>query len=148
MAQGTGGVTEALEQAPRDPRLIEAEIVRQRQDLAARVAELHRRGHELTDVGLQLRRHAVGFSATVLAVGGVAAGVIALGVWRARRRNTPTARGGRLREALGRMIERPERVAVEPTVSQRIIGAAGSAAVAFLIKAALERATRPLRPVR
>jgi hypothetical protein len=46
------------------------------------------------------------------------------------------------------MIERPERVAVEPTVSQRIIGAAGSAAVAFLIKAALERATRPLRPVR
>jgi hypothetical protein len=148
MAQGTGGVTEALEQAPRDPRRIEAEIVRRRQELAARVTELHRRGHELADVGLQLRRHAVGFSATVLAVGGVAAGVIALGVWRARRRNTPTARGGRLREALDRMIERPERVAVEPTVSQRIIGAAGSAAVAFLIKAALERATRPLRPAR
>lgn len=148
MAQGTGGVTEVLEQAPRDPRRIEAEVVRQRQELAARVTELHRRGHELTDVGLQLRRHPVGFSATVLAVGGVAAGVIALGVWRARHRDTPTARGGRLREALHRMIERPERVAVEPTVSQRIIGAAGSAAVAFLIKAALERATRPLRPAR
>jgi hypothetical protein len=50
------------------------------------------------------------------------------------------ARGGRLREALGRIVDRPERVAVEPTVTQRIIGSAGSAAAAFLIRAALERA--------
>ena len=41
------------------------------------------------------------------------------------------------------MVERPERVAVEPTVTQRVIGPAGSAAVAFLIKAALERVNRP-----
>ena len=143
MAEGTGGLTEVDAQAPRDPRPIEAEIMRRRGELTTLVAELNRRRHEFTDVGLQVRRHALGFAATVLAVGAVAAGSIALGVWRARRRNTLTARGGRLREAFGRMIDRRERVAVEPTVTQRIIGSAGSAAAAFLIKAALERVNRP-----
>ena len=145
MAEGTGELTEVDAQAPRDPRPIEAEIMRRRGELTTLVAELNRRRHDLTDVGLQLRRHALGVAATVLAVGAVAAGSIALGVWRARRRNTLTARGGRLREAFGRMIERPERVAVEPTVTQRIIGSAGSAAAAFLITAALERVNRPRR---
>lgn len=138
MAQGTGRVTDALDEAARDPRRIEAEIVRQRQELTARVAELSRRGHELADVGLQVRRHALGFTTTLLAMGAVAAGSIALGIWRARRRNTLAARGSRLRQALARMIDRPEPVAVEPTVTQRILAAAGSAAAAFLIKAALE----------
>jgi hypothetical protein len=41
------------------------------------------------------------------------------------------------------MIDRPERVAVEPTATQRIIGSAGSAAAAVLIKAALDRLIRP-----
>ncbi|HWN45566.1 MAG TPA: hypothetical protein VNW71_25300 [Thermoanaerobaculia bacterium] len=145
MAEGTGRVTEVDEEAPGDPRPIEADIVRQRAQLTTLVTELQRRGHELTDVGLQVRRHAVAVTATVLAVGAVAVGSIALGVWRARRRNTLTARGGRLREAVGRMIDRPERVAVEATVTQRIIGAAGSAAAAFLIKAILERVSRPPR---
>ena len=148
MAEGAGGVTKVEAQTARDPGPIEADIGRRRRELTALVAQLSRRGHELTDVGLQVRRHALGVAFTLLAVGGVAAGSIALGVWRARRRNSLIARGGRLREALGRMIDRPERVAVEPTVAQRIIGAAGSAAVAFLIKAALERASRPRRPAR
>jgi hypothetical protein len=148
MAEGTGGVTEVTEQARRDPAPIAAEIGRRRRELTTLVAQLTRRGHELTDVGLQVRRHAVGVVATVLALGAVAAGSIALGVWRARRRNTLAARGGRLREALGRMIDRPERVAVEPTATQRILGAAGSAAAAFLIKAALERASRPRNAAR
>jgi hypothetical protein len=79
----------------------------------------------------------------VLAVGAVAAGSIAYRAWRARGADTLLARGGRLREALGRMIDRPERVAVEPTATQRIIGSAGSALAAFVIKAALERLSRP-----
>jgi hypothetical protein len=139
MAEEPGSVTDVEGQPAPDPRQIEADIVRRREELTTRLTQLKQRGRDLTDVGLQVRRHALGFTATFLAVGGVAAGSIALGAWRARRRNTLTARGGRLREALGRMIDRPERVAAEPTVSQRIIGAAGSAAVAFLIKAALER---------
>ena len=131
-------MTDTLDEAPRDPRRIEADIVRQRQELTARVAELSQRGHELTDVGLQVRRHALGVTTTVLAMAAVTGGAIALGVWRARRRNTLIARAGRLRQALGRMVDRPERVATEPTVTQRILAAAGSAAAAFLIKAALE----------
>lgn len=67
-------------------------------------------------------------------------------IWRARRRNAPMARAGRLREAVRRMIDRPERVAVEPTALQRIVGAAGSAAAAFLIRAALERLAESARP--
>ncbi|MGH7400494.1 MAG: hypothetical protein ACRELW_23470 [Candidatus Rokuibacteriota bacterium] len=52
------------------------------------------------------------------------------------------ARGGRLRDAVGRTIEQPERVAVNPTATQRIIAAAGSAVAAFAIKAALDRVAR------
>jgi hypothetical protein len=81
-------------------------------------------------------------------VGAAAAGSIAYRARRARREGTLLARGGRLRDALGRMIDRPERVAVEPTATQRIIGSAGSAAAAFLIKAALERLSRPRQEAR
>ena len=143
MAEATGRVTETGAEVPRDPKPIEADIVRRRVKLTTLVGELNRRGHELTDVGLQVRRHALSVTATVLAVGAIAAGAIAVKVWRARRRNTLTARSGRLREAFGRMIDRPERVAVEPTTTQRIIGSAGSAAAALLIKAVLGRLIRP-----
>jgi hypothetical protein len=141
MAEGTDRVIELDAKAPSDPRPIEADIVRRRGELTTLVAELNRRGHDFMDVGLQVGRHALGVTVTVLAVGAVTACSITLAVWRARRHDTVTTRGGRLREALGRMIDRPERVAVAPTVTQRVIGAAGSAAAAFLIKAALERVT-------
>ena len=81
-------------------------------------------------------------------MGAATAGSIAYRARRARREGTLLARGGRLRDALGRMIDRPERVAVEPTATQRIIGSAGSAAAAFLIKAALERLSRPRQEAR
>ena len=143
MAEEPGSVTEVEEQPAPDPRQIEADIVRRREELTTRLTQLKQRGHELTDVGLQVRRHALGVTASVLAVGAIVAGSIALRVWRARRRNTLKARSGRLREAFGRMIDRPERVAVEPTATQRIIGSAGSAAAAVLIKAAMDRLIRP-----
>jgi hypothetical protein len=107
------------------------------------VGELNRRGHELTDIRLQVRRHALGITASVLAVGVIVASSIALRVWRSRRRNMLRARSGRLREAFGRMIDRPDRVAVEPSATQRLIGSAGSAAAAVLIRAAMDRLIRP-----
>jgi hypothetical protein len=139
MVEGTAGVTQIDAWAPRDPGPIEAEIVHRRGELTVLVAELNRRRHELMDVRLQMRRHAVGVIVTVFAAGAAAGGSVAYGIWRARRRRALLARGGRLREAVGRMIDRPERVAAEPTVTERIIASAGSAAAAFLIKAALER---------
>jgi hypothetical protein len=139
MAEGPGGLTDVGARDPADPRPIAAELTHRRDDLTVLMGELSRRAHELTDLRLQIRRHALGVAATVLAVGGVAAGAIALGVWRARRRDTMMARGGRLSAALGRMIDRPERVAVQPTVTHRILASAGSAVAALLIKAVLQR---------
>jgi hypothetical protein len=136
----------AIEAPParKAPAIAEA-ITRRRGDLTACVAELDRRRHELTDVRLQIRRHARGVTLTVLAMSAAAAGSVAYGMWRARRRNTLIARGSRLRDALGRMLDRPERVAAEPTITQRILSSAGSAAAAFLVKAALNRVSRPRR---
>ncbi|MGH7365933.1 MAG: hypothetical protein ACREK9_05930 [Candidatus Rokuibacteriota bacterium] len=126
----------------RDPRAIEQEITRLRDELGALGDELERRWHDLTDVRLQVRRHGLAVTLSALAAGAAAAGSVALGIRRARRRSTLVARGRRLRDAVGRMVERPERVAVDATATQRIIAAAGSAVAAFAIKAALERLAR------
>jgi hypothetical protein len=138
----------AIEAPPaRKARTVADGIMQRRTDLSALVAELDRRRHELTDVRLQMRRHALGVTITVLAMSAAAVGSVAYGRWRAGRRKTVVARGRRLRDALNRMIDRPERVAAEPTMMQRILSSAGSAAAAFLLKAALQRITRPRRQV-
>jgi hypothetical protein len=46
---------------------------------------------------------------------------------------------------VGRLIDQPERVAVTPTTTQRVLESAASAAAVFLINAALERLGRGLR---
>jgi hypothetical protein len=86
-----------------------------------------------------VRRHAPGIAVTAVAFVGAAAGFVWLGVWRARRRQRLAARAGRLRLAVSRLIEHPERVASEPTMAAKIITAAANAAVAALIKKTLER---------
>ena len=63
------------------------------------------------------------------------------------------ANGGMFREEENKTLPpslepRPERVAVEPTATQRAIGSAGSAAAAFLIKAALEHLSHPRQEAR
>ena len=123
----------------RDPRAIEREIRGHRGELTTLVTELNRRRHELTDVRLQIRRHTIGVATGVLATGLAVAASVLYARWRAQRRDTLVARGGRLREALSRMIERPERVAAEPTLTERLLVSAGSAAAAVLIKAILQR---------
>jgi hypothetical protein len=144
MAEGPAGMIR-IEPPPRDPRPIEAEIVRRREELTMLVAELNRRRHELTGLDLQLRRQAMGVLVTVLATGVAAAGSVVYARWRTRRRNALLAKGGHLREAVGRMIDRPQRVAVQPSVTEQVVGSAVSAAAAFLFKAALERLGRSER---
>ena len=141
MAQGTGVVTPIETPASRDPRVIEREIRGHRGELSTLVGELNRRRQEFTNVRLQLRRHTLGIATSVLAGGLVLAGSVAYARWRARQYNTLAAKSGRLREAVGRMIDRPERVASEPTVGQRVLASAGSALAALLIKLVLERIT-------
>jgi len=121
-------------------RELETEITDIRTRLDRSLAELDRRRHELTDVRLQVTRHpmvAVAAGVTVLAlVGGVA-----YAVWAARQRNRPLSKARRLRHALSRMIEEPQKVAKsEPTVPEKILAAAGTAAASILVKKLMERA--------
>jgi hypothetical protein len=121
-------------------RELETEITEVRTRLDRSLAELDRRRHELTDVRLQVRRHpmvAVAAGVTVLAlVGGVA-----YAVWVARQRNKPVSKARRLRHALSRMIDEPHKVAKsEPTVPEKILAAAGTAAATILVKKMMERA--------
>jgi hypothetical protein len=120
------------------------EIATVRDELDALLAELDRRRHELLDVRLQLRRHAVGTALTTLALVGTAAGAVWLGRWRQRRQQRPSALAGRLREAIVRMTAHPERVAAEPTMGGKILTAAASAGAALLVRKVLEQAVRRL----
>jgi hypothetical protein len=121
-----------------------SEIATVRAELDTLLGELDRRRHEALDVPLQLRRHAFGASLTVVAFVATAAGSVWLTLWRRRRRERPAAQAGRLRHALSRMTEHPERVATETSVTTKILTAAANAAMAVLVKKALERGVERL----
>jgi hypothetical protein len=126
--------------SPREnSRQLEGEIAVLRDELTGLVAELDRRRHELTDFKLQARRHVLGVTLTGASLLASAAGFVWLSVWRSRRRSQATARMGRLREAVSRMVDRPDRAAAEPGIPARILTAAANAAVATAIKKVLER---------
>ena len=138
MSPGTN--SHPREASPRESsRQLEGEIALLREELGGLVAELDRRRHELMDIRLQARRHALGAALTGVGLLASAAGFVWLGAWRARRRRTAMARLGRLREADSRMVERPERVATERGIPAKILTTAASAAAAAAIKKALER---------
>jgi len=121
-------------------RELETEITEIRSRLDRSLAELDRRRHELTDVRLQVRRHplvAVAAGVTVLAlVGGVA-----YAVWASRQRNKLVSKARRLKHALSRMIDQPQKVAkAEPTVPEKILGAVGVTVATMVAKKLTERA--------
>jgi hypothetical protein len=120
-------------------RGIEAEVDAVRSELTTLVAELDRRRHELFDVKLQLRRHVLPVVLTTLVGSAALAAAVALGVRRSRRRRTLPARGRRVSEAVGRLLDHPERVATEPTIVERIAATAGSTLAVYLVKLALDR---------
>jgi hypothetical protein len=130
-----------------------SEVAHVRDELDVLLGEFDRRRHEVLDVPLQPRGHALGAGLTVLAFALVAAGSVRLTTWRRQRRKRIRARTGRLSQAIARMTEHPERVAAEPTIPAKIVTAAASAAVAALVKKRLERGVtalaneRPDRPV-
>src|SRR5262249_59070431 len=101
------------------------------------VAELDRRRHELMDIRLQARRHALGAALTGVGLLASAAGFVWLGAWRARRRRTAMARLGRLRKAVSRMVERPERVATERRIPAKNLTTAASAPAGAAIQKGL-----------
>ena len=142
MGEGTDRVRAGqAKQEPQKPaRELETEITEIRSRLDRSLAELDRRRHELTDVRLQVKRHPL-----VVAAAGVAllamAGGVAYAVWAARQRNKPMSKARRLKHALSRMMEEPHKVAkAEPTVPEKILAAAGTAAATMVVKRMMERA--------
>jgi hypothetical protein len=134
-------------------RQLDAEIAKLREDLALLVAELDRRRHDLLDVRTQVRRHARPVILTGVTLLGAASALVWLAVTRNRQQQSARARAGRLRDAVARMIDRPERVAAAPTVPARIFTAVATAALTTTAKRILDRGIQGLldgrpRPVR
>jgi len=130
---------------PRETALeLGEEIAAVRQDLDMLLAEADRRRHEVMDVRLQLRRHTATAALTgMVTLGGVAA-IVRLGVrWR-RQRKRLSARAGRLRQAVSRMVDQPHRVAVEPTFLGRIVTAIVISAAASLVNSLVKTAVEQL----
>jgi len=100
----------ARERAARDSaeevRQLESQIVSSRRRLDAYVDELDRRRH-----GLMSLRRPLPVLGLALAAAGVAAGAAALARRRAKRVPRSRRKARDLREALGRMVTHPERVA-------------------------------------
>ncbi len=84
---GNGGETgDQPGESPRDAsRHLEGEITLLREEIGGMVVEIDRRRHELTDVRLQVRRHAVGVTVTAVALIAVVAGAVWFGLERRTR---------------------------------------------------------------
>jgi hypothetical protein len=114
---------------------LELEIEDVRDDLTDTLTELDQRRQALFDWRLQLKKRALvlGLGATglVLAIGGA----VVFANWRRRDRNRPMAKARRFREALARMIEKPELVArPEPSIGTKAAAAAAAGVSGTLAK--------------
>jgi cytochrome c biogenesis protein ResB len=129
--------------SPIDVRRVSGEIETIRDELGSLVAELDRRRQEAFDLGLQVRRHpmvvVVAASAAALVLGGLVAAMV-----RSRRQHRrPTVRARETRRALARLLEHPERVAQETSVSQKILAAIGTTVGAAVAKRLVDRDMMP-----
>jgi hypothetical protein len=113
-------------------RELDAEAAQLRDELTELIAELDRRRHELLDVKGQVRRHPWSVGLTGLAMSAAAIGAIALHHRRGQGRGLSAARARH-------RAPRSEPALREPTLLQRILGAAGSAAAVYLVRAGLTR---------
>lgn len=130
MGEGTTGIGPEQES-----RQLEHHVEELRGELTAYLSELDRRRHDATDVRLQLsrRKGPLGIVGALLLAG--------LGAWvyvslrRRRELRRPSVRARRLRQAVGRMIADPKKVArSSPSVPEKILGAAGSTLATIAVK--------------
>ena len=131
MADDAAGLSRRDGARPSDRELsrqLAGEVAAIREELSGLVEELDRRRHRALDLPRQVKRHA---REVALAGLGVAAGV-SLAIWlvvrRSGRRAGPFSRAARLREAVSRMTELPERAAESRDVATQILAAAATAA--------------------
>ena len=122
---------------------VSGEIVTLRGELGALVAELDRRRHEALDLGLQVRKHPVAVAVAAATLALAVGGLIALVVASRRHRRRPAVRARETRRALARILEKPHRVAAEPSMTRKIAAAAATAAAATLARRAVQRKVAP-----
>jgi len=130
--------------AGRKTENLAAEIDGIRDHVGDLVGELDRRRHEALDFNGLARRHGGVLFLAGAALVAFAASVGAVVMVRARRRRSAMARLGRVRAALSRIEEHPERVATpQPSISQKIAGAVGASVAAVLARRFTEEILRP-----
>ena len=122
------------------PEELQQEIEDIRENIGGLVTELDHRRHEMFDVGLQVRRHGVTLAIAGVALIGLAAGGVLLARHRARARRRLPARAARVRQALARLVDHPERQAPPPpSIGLKILAAAGAAAASVLARRLAQR---------
>ena len=127
---------------PQPPREIEREIEVLRTRLDRSLAELDRRRHQLTDVRLQMKKHPGVFLGAGAGLALMAGGV-AFAVWRSRRRDELPEKARRLRKAIGRAVDKPQRVARgDAPLWEKILAAVGTTIAVNLTKRLLDSALR------
>jgi hypothetical protein len=157
MGEGTPPVA-GLDGASARVGALGAEVTAARERLAALVAELGRRRDEVMDWRTQIRRHRRGLTIVLGGVVAMAAAGLTVHVARSRRQARLAARvaeltdqAERLRHALGRVVEDPDRLAplTPPKIKRNAVWAALSLAMPVVrillphIGAARARPSRP-----
>jgi hypothetical protein len=135
MGEGTNRVDEP------SPDELAEKVERSRERLDTLVAELDQRRHVWSRLEDMFGRHKVWAAAAgVLALGAIAAAV-QLTLQHRRRQRTFRARLGRLSQALGRMVRKPERIARnQPNLANKVLAAAATSLTSTVVKRAGARA--------
>jgi hypothetical protein len=118
-----------------DPAILELQIESIRRNLTGIVRELDHRRHDLTDVRTQLSKHKTELLAAAGTVALVAGAVGAVAFFVRRRNQKLTVRAKRMRKAVGRILEDPNRLArAEPSILKKVATALIAAALGAAVK--------------
>lgn len=133
MGEGTDRVKEIAE-----------EIHELRDEVTPLLTELDRRRRDALDWKLQARQHVLPVSIAALCIAGLTGYAIWSSVHERHERHRPVVKVRRLRRAVTRMIDEPERVAAADPSGLRSIGiavarTAATAAASLVVRRAVER---------
>ncbi len=128
-----------------NPDQLSERAAESRARLDALVSELDHRRHVFTRARTAVGERPAWFVAGGVALLALASGVVLLVVKRHRSRQRLSARGRRLRRAVSRMIDKPDRVAAQdPSMAGKLITAAATTLVTSLIKRTVTRSPKPV----
>ena len=139
-----GEGTDRVEEEPARVEDISREIDDLRSEMTPLLGELDRRRRELLDWRRQTREHALPVAAATAVLVLVAGWMVWSAIHERRARRRPVEKVRRLRQAISRMIDDPERVAAADPSGFRNMGlamarTAGTTAASVIAKRAVER---------